>query len=342
MGAFLFTQSALCQVLNIEVSDYGWLDSLPILKPLLDDYVQEVETDLNRDQPIKDPQRLMKGAANSAALAGRGIGTDYSSTFDKFIGGLSVSGAVDAQKDAGLEDEISGVGGSAVLIVGKKLDEKLDGFIHIGGASSGKTFPGIEGTDLLTKINSFNLGVMLRYRLINGSGDDFLGWGGLRAHFGYQFIRNEIYLENELDENLELDTGFGILNGRIQGVPQYTIRTRIHSFPLELSSNVNLLKFIGLFGGVGLDLNFGKAIGTGDIKADVTPLFCSGGFCSNLNLPELEASANLDAEEKVDPLTLRGFAGLELKFPHFKIFGQVNKTVGDEVLGAMLGTRVVF
>lgn len=350
----LHSSISFSQVIQIKVTDYGWLESIPPLKPLLDDYLETVEQDLNRDQPIRDTERLMEGTANSTALASKGVGSDYASYMKKYLVGASLGVAIDAEKDVGLEDEVSGLGGAAGIIFGARMSEleiysffgldlnKLAVYANAGGVSHSRIFPGIDDTDLDAEISATNLGLHFRYDWIDGSGDEWFGWGGIKTHFGYDFSYNTLTFQNDLDQNLELDTGFGILNGQLKGTPRYKIKTNIHSFPFEISSDVRFLKVFTIFGGTGVDFNFGKSVGSGEVKADVTPLFCSSGICSNLDLPETKIEANLDNTENVDALTIRGFAGLQLNISRVRIFGQVNKVFGNEVVGASAGIRVLL
>lgn len=350
----LHSSISFCQVIQVRVTDYGWLDSIPQLKPLLDNYLEGVESDLNEDQPIRDTERLMKGTANSAALASKGVGSDYASYIKKYLVGASLGVAIDAEKDVGLEDEVSGLGGAAGVVVGVRMEEleinnflgldlnRLSAYANVGGVSQSRIFPGIEDSDLKAEISTTNFGLHFRYDWIPGSGDGWFGWGGVKTHFGYEYNNNTLTFQNELNQNLELDTGFGILNGQVRGTPRYKIETRVHSFPFEVSTDIRFLQLFTLYGGTGIDLNIGKSEGSGEVEANVTPLFCSSGFCSNLDLPEAKVEANLDATERVDPITVRGFAGLQLNFPQVRIFGQVNKVLGNEVIGASAGVRVLI
>lgn len=340
----IFVLPAQSQVIKLRVSDYGWLDSFPILKPILDDYVASEEVKLNNDQPIKNPQRLMQGIANSTAMSSRGVGTDYVTTMNDFLIGFSLGAGADLEKDVALKDLESGLGGAAGLVIGKKIDDRLNVYANMGGLSHSHTFDGIADTDLKAEISTFNIGIHARYDLVPGSGNDWFGWGGVKTHFGYEYNYNELTFENELNEDLEVDLGAGtVIQGRLKGKPRYSVTTKTHSFPLGVSSDVRFLKIFSLFGGVGGDVNFGKAKGEGDVKASVfSPLTCTSGICTNLNLPEVEATGNIDAEEKVDLLAFRAFGGLQMNISHFSIYGMVNKQIGTDLLGIALGAKLAF
>lgn len=335
------------QPLKLNVNDYGFLTSFPPLQDILDDYLITVEEDLNNQQPINDPNQIMKSTANSTAMASRGLGNDYASDMDNFMLGVSLGAAADFEKNKGLKDQdISGLGGAAAIMLGKKINEKTNVYFNIGGVSKSQTFESIEDTDLNSEITTFGVGAHARYQWIEGSGDSLWGWGGVRVHFGYQYIKNKLEFTNELNEDINVDLGASsFLEGRLKGNPVYNIETEIHSFPLEISSNVSFLKVFTLFGGAGADFNFGQSRGRGDLKARAfSPLTCTGGgaLCTNLNLPELEVVGNLNTTKKVDPMVMRAFGGLQLNFGTFKIYGQVNQALGSKVMGASAGIRAVF
>lgn len=343
-SALLLTCSlARAQIVDLRVRDYGWIGSIPVVRDIFDDYLEQVEFDLNQTQPIEDPNRLMTGTANSTALSSRGIGADYATDYKRFIIGASVGAAADMEKDVGLKDNISGVGASAGIMFGYHLSDRWNLYANVGGLSRSHTFNGILDTDLDADITTVNLGTHAQYTIFERVGDDWLGWGGLRVTLGYEYNDNKLVLENFLNEEINLDTGAGVIQGRLKGFPKYEVNTRTHSIPLELSSNVTFLKIFNLYAGVGADYNFGKAEGGGDAKANAfSPLACVSGACTNLDLPEIEAVGNLDAEENVEAFFFRGFAGLQLDLPYVKIYGQVNKTFGDKLTGAAAGIRLAF
>lgn len=332
--------------LRVRVTDYGWINGVfEPLRPLLDSYLRDVETNLNLRQPIKDPDRIMKSTANSTAMASRGIGTDYASHMENVLIGVSLGAAADMDRNTGLRDEpLSGLGGATGILFGKKISKKADVFFNFGGLSHSRTFEGIMNTDLNAEITTFSIGAHARYQLMEGSGDDQLGWGGIKLHVGYDYNKNELNFQNRLNEEIDVDLGgSAVLQGRLKGNPVYEIISEIHSIPIEISSNVTFLRYFTFFGGIGTDFNFGESRGKGDIKARAfSPLTCVSGICTGLNLPEVEVVGNLDRKQNVDSMVGRGFGGLQLNLGPVKIYGLLNQTLGSKVVGVNLGMKAVF
>lgn len=330
----LATTPLYARPIELTVRDYGWLTSFQPLKDALDFYVQGEENKLNDDQPILNPSRVTQGTANASVLASKGLGTDYVNTPDKYQLTLGVGGAVDNEKDVAIKDDISGAAAASSMSLGARLSPKLMGYVNFGTFTHAQIFPS-GSYDIAGDINSTNFGVHLRYDL---------GWGNLKLHTGYEYNVNEVNLSSKIDEPLELNTGgAGILSGRITGTPVYKVDTETHSIPLELSSHVKFL-FLNLYGGVGSDFNFGRSVGKGNIKGDVTSLACTSGVCvSETVLPQLQAQANYNARSNVRNFTFRAFGGLQLDLPFgLHAFAQVEQMLGTQVIGASSGLKYTY
>lgn len=344
LSVLLLTLPAYSQVITLRTTDYGFLTSFPALKDIFDDYLKTQENQINKEQPIKNPQRLVKGVADSVSVSSRGVGTDYVTQMKEYMIGVSIGAAADFERNVAIKNVESGIGGAAGLVVGKKLNDRLNMYANLGGVSHSQTFQGIAGSKLEGDISSFNIGVHFRYDLLPGSGDRWWGWGGVKTIFGYEYNYNELSFVNELNQDINVDLGGqAVLQGRLKGRPQYTITSKTHSLPLEFSTDVKFLKYFSLFGGLGGDLNFGQAKGEGDVKAKIfSPLQCVSGLCTNLNLPEIEAKGNLNEKENVELLTTRGFGGMQINLGQFSAYGMVNKTFGTQIFGVTLGARITY
>lgn len=339
----LMTLPLQAQIIQVKVTDYGWLTSFPLLQDILDDYLETEEAKLNEAQPIKNPQRLVKGIGNSAANSSRGVGTDYATYMDNFFVGLSLGASADFERNVALKDLESGLGATAGVVFGKTINKRLNVYGNIGGVSHNRTLDGIMGTDLEAELTTFNTGLHVRYDLISGA-DSRNGWGGVKTHFGWEYNYNELTFEDRLNESLSVDLGgVAAVEGRLKGFPRYVITSKVHSFPLEFSTDYRFLNYFSVFGGLSGDVNIGTAKSEGEAKVEIfSPLTCASGICTNLNLPEVEAEANLDAEEKVDPLSARAFSGLQANFGQFSGYGMVNQVLGSRIFGVTIGARIVF
>jgi hypothetical protein len=343
------------QIFKIKVTDYGGIDAFPVLKNILDNKIIDFQNQVNSALPSEGPNRIMKGMANTSAIAGKGIGSDYSSYMTKYTIAFSGRVGLDLEHDKSTDSDISGVGAATGFTVGTKaknmniqefagLDtDRLSlygNFMYLGQEFELLNNGGVEA-DL--RVGLLNIGTHLRYDWIEGIGDAWLGWGGVKLHWGLEFNRSKLVFQNKIDHVFSAGTSQDNISGRITGNPKYEIVATTYSIPLEISSDVRFLQIFTIYGGVGADINYGKATGRGQLDGDVSPLVCTGsGVCSGGRLVKVQVQANLDAEGRVSPFYLRGFTGLQINLPHVQIYGQVDKAYGTEIIALTAGIRYVY
>src|SRR5690606_7063454 len=150
------------------------------------------------------------------------------------------------------------------------------------------------------------------------------------------YNKTDLTFSTSINEEINASGPTGeVINDTITGSPRATILVNTHSIPLEISTDVQLLYILSLYGGLGVDFNFGQAKGDGALNSGTQQITCTGGTqCGggiNINVtPE----ANIDATGKVNSFTSRAFAGLQFNLPYVRIFGQVDKSLGDDLIGA--------
>ena len=353
---FILPMYSWARPIEVNVRDYGWITSFPVIRDTLDFYLQGIENDLNDDQPVLDPKRINYGTANSTVLASKGLGTDYANDPQRYIISVGVGAAWDEERNVALKDEVSGVGAASSVSVGVRMDhlvktnifgldpKRIMGFVNLGAIKHSETLPGRD-IDIAGDISAQNLGIHFRYDLIDKRGSDFFGWGGVKLHVGYELNRNEVDLATTLDEPISLDTGGqGVLGGRLTGTPTFEVETLTHSFPLEASTSLLFLNIFTLYGGLGADVNFGESEGKGNTKGNFNTIACTSGACvGETVLPQLEVQANFDAYAEVRNITFRAFSGLQLDLPFgLHAYGQAEQMLGTKVLGLSTGLKYTY
>lgn len=350
----LYATDSSAQIFTIKITDFGGIADSE-LRTLLENKIQEVQNDVNKDLPSAPPERLMEGMANSSVMAGKGIGSDYASNMEVFLIGGGVGVGADLEKDSNTDSEISGLAVAPGVVLGMNLGfmdtarilgmetDRLNAYVNFMSYSHDQTF-GESKDETDANIDMTSLGVHFRYDWIKGKGNKLLGWGGVKFHFGYEYNKNNIKFSSKINEEINEDFSGNHVEGTISGRPTATIETSTHSIPLELSTDVQLLYFLSLYGGVGVDFNFGSAKGKGGLNADDSELNCtSGPACGGVTDPVIvQAKADIDVEGQVKSFTSRAFAGLQFNLPYVRIFGQVDKSLGDDLIGATAGVRFVY
>ena len=343
----LYSSNSSAQLFRLRVSNDGDLSAAELA--ILNQALREAEAEINKDFPSnEDPKRLMQGMANSSVMAGKGIGSDYASRMDVFLIGAGVGVGADMEKDKESESDLSGAGVQGGLIIGTNLawmdtarilgldTNKLSVYVNYLGYDLDQKLGDDDKDEIGGKLNSF--GIHFRYDWIEGSGSNWFGWGGVKVHTGYEFNTTKLTFKSTLKEDISEDVGAGqTVSGTINGNPEATIDVATQSIPIEISTDVRLLWILSIYTGLGVDFNFGQAKGSGSLNADPTTLNYSGG-----NDPTVQAEANIDGTGSVNSVTTRGFAGVQVNLPFLRIFGQVDKAFGSELVGATAGVRFVF
>lgn len=323
-----------------------------------DDFIRaellKIQNQVNKDLPSAQPKRLMEGMADSSVMAGKGIGKDYASGMDVFLIGAGVGAGADLEKDKNTDSDISGVGVAPGAVFGLDL-----GFMdtkHILGLDTDKLNvyfnfmslgheqkSGDTGEETNAEIKATSLGIHFRYDWIEGAGSKLFGWGGVKVHFGYQYNKTELAFSSQINERIEA-TGPGgeVINDAITGNPKATILVNTHSIPLEVSTNIQLLYLLSLYGGLGVDYNTGEAKGDGGFNSSETVQCTGAGACTGGVPINISAEANIDAKGKANPFTTRGFAGVQFNLPFLRVFVQADKAFGNDLIGATAGVRIVY
>lgn len=342
----LYAADSSAQLFRLRLVNNGGLSASQL--DVLNQALRDAETEINKDFPsTENPKRLMQGMANSSVMAGKGIGSDYASNMDVMLIGAGVGVGADLEKDKKTNSDLSGAGIQGGIILGTSLawmdtqrilgldTNKLSVYINYLGYNLDQKL-GDKEDEISGKLNS--LGFHVRYNWISGKGSKLFGWGGVKVHTGYEYNTTKLTFKSKLSESINEDVGGGqTVSGTINGRPTATIDVATQSIPLEISTDIQFLYILSLYGGLGVDFNFGKAKGSGNINADPTTLNYSGGAD-----PTVQAEANIDGTANVDSFLTRGFVGVQVNLPFLRVFVQADKAFGNDLVGATAGVRLVY
>ncbi len=361
VGLGLFPADSSAQLFRLKTTDYGAFASNAALRTAWDSALVEIETEVNKDFPsTENPRRLMQGMANSSVMAGKGIGSDYASRMEVFLIGAGVGVGADLKKDKETDSDLSGVGIQGGLVIGTNLSwmdaekilglytDRLNVYVNWLGYDLDRKMGDGDKDEITGDLSSF--GFHVSYDLVKPVGHSIFRWGGIKIHTGYEYNTTRLTFKSSLSEDVDENIG-GIGNddhvrGTIDGKPQATIDVATQSIPLEVSTNVQLLYFLSIYTGLGVDFNFGRAKGDGSLNATPTTLrYDTDDDSTNGDAgagATVQAEANIDGTGRVDSILTRGFAGLQLNLPYINIFAQIDKAFGNELIGATAGARFVY
>ncbi len=307
-----------------------------------------IESQVGALYGVSNINEFLRLSANAQGMVSKGIGVDYGSNPDGFILGFAVSGAIDAGnadiqdvRDAGLElanferAVPIGIGAQFSLMIGYNF--KKVGVPGLTLFLNGLLFP----LDVDEYSGDFrNFGFHAQYKFFGPRGNKAAGWGGLDLTTGIEFSQ------------MILDLGTRTLNTRTDlpgaGGTSSTLSTAATGdlkltqtgwvVPLELTSNVNFLYVLSLYGGAALDFQFGSAQLEADLSAPLTATSPDSGQEQDLGTATIVA----DDSSGASPVLVRFLAGLQLNLGPIHIFGQFNLLTEDLTVSAAGGLRAIF
>jgi hypothetical protein len=324
----------------------------PAVVAAIETELQKVEDDINADLPnAATPARLMEGMANSSVMAGKGIGSDYASGMNVFLIGAGVGVGADLEENKDADSDISGAGLQAGLIIGTSL--KWMDTQRILGLDTNKMSIyfnffkyDIERDlgDTNARLDLTSFGVHGSYDWIKKRGSKMFGWGGVKFHVGYEYNKTDLTFNSRISESMTASQGGDTYSASIVANPFASIFVKTHSVPIEVSSSIQFLYILSLYGGLGMDFNAGSAKGAGNLNSSTTDVTCAGATCSPGpgDVGDIETDANIDGQGKVNPNFYRGFAGLQIHLPYIRIYGQIDKAFGNDLIAASTGIRFVY
>lgn len=351
--AFFSTDSS-AQIFNLEVKDYGFDTNLfPTLKASIDEEIAVIEADINEGLPSTTPDRLMQGTADSSVMAGKGIGTDYASNMSVFLIGAAVGVGADLKKDEKTDGDLSGANAASGLIMGFNLGfmdtetifgmdtDRLNLYFNFMSYGHKADLNDSKDEKSSASLDMTSGGVHFRYDAVKGAGSKLLGWGGIKFHFGYEYNKTNLKFKSVINKEVEDDD----LSGTVKGSPEAEIDTMTHSFPIAFSTDIQILYILSLYTGLGADYNIGQSKAKGTLNGEDSEISCDSGVdCTTAGNPTItvQPQANIDGKSNVTPFIFRGFAGVQINLPWTRIFAQVDKAFGNDLIGATAGVRFAF
>jgi len=293
----------------------------------------ELEQQLGALFGLRDVSEFLRLSANAQSMVNKGIGVDYASNPKGFLLGVSVSGALDAG-DAELDD-LANIDGDRIVPVGVGAQISLMagfnfamlGLPELTLFANGMAFPlqyDVYQADFR------NFGVHAQYKLFKRRGGKAAGWGGLDITSGLQFSETVLNLDEQIERTVSVDGGRFLLDTEITG--NLELVQTAWTVPLEITSNVRFLYVLSLYGGAGVDFQFGDAKMVADLQS---PLQQSG---ADLGTVTIDANAASDPTR----VLFRLLVGTQVHLGPIKVWGQLNFLTEDLTVGGAAGVRAVF
>lgn len=308
--------------------------------------IDEFENRVNDNLPDVEASEYLDAVANAVAISGRGSNVDYVSgmTLFAFGGGIGVGGVSDGgfsdvtSSDKDRLKQIKGAGFSASILLGINMGlfggtlgpidmDRLN--VYISAFTYDK-----EVRDIEAKTSAF--AIYGQYKLLKAiplPSKYILNWTGLDVSVGLSHTAFKGKFNYDIDESYT-DTRNGIDTViDYDGNAKIAVDTKTTSFTGEVSSGINLLYALGVYAGLGIDLNTGDANAVGNSTGDIT---------SNRG-PVGTGILDVGDKGKPDASFVRSFLGLQVNVWLLKVYAQANVALApSELFGVNIGTRFVW
>lgn len=341
LHALLLGQCVYAQkIFDITITDYGNLN-----QTIVDALILQVETEALTKIPNVDQSKFFSSMANASAMATKTLGSDPINEFEYAMIGLGVGAGLDLDdknfddmKDANGDydfDSAPGAGVAGAFTIGssgrfiksKRFDMKKWAFFL-------NYFPyNYEKDDVEIKIRT--TGLHARYQLWEGK--EVLPWNMFNlmpvyVTFGYD--HNKLTAKYTDVFNISKLQSSYSATFNATGVIDVDVTTV--SLPLEISSGLQIGYLLTLYGGLGMDLNFGEGQGNASLTNSAVTL--SDGTNTATGTASLSLGDNGDPKNFFS----RYFAGVQFNLWRLKVYAQAEKTFGRNLYNAQAGIRMIF
>lgn len=308
----------------------------------------ELQAEINKQFQVPNMTDFLKSMSNAQSVANKGQGVSYATEQSLFVvggnigAGLNTTSGFDFKSSGGLPP--IGLGAQGSIMAGISLAKfpvptigpidlkRLTLFVNFFSYSNDSL------VDSLTiKMNTF--GMHAQYKVIEGKnlgGIGILNWGGVAFTTGFDTSANT--MTYKVGQKISATSSGVTYNWIPNAGSALTLDASAFTIPLEVSTSVRVLYILSLFGGAGVDLNFGKS----SIAANLSgPVSTSTGIAAG--------SASLTISEDKGPSfgALRFFAGPQLNLVPLKntnllsLYAQGNYSTGGNY-GVHAGLRIAW
>lgn len=302
----------------------------------------------NADLPSVSVGGYAEGISNANAFAYKGSTSEYADIID--LMSFKVSGGVAVDGDLSDAESADGIGFGASVTAGINLDilpvskvgpidlKKMDLFVTFLNYNLDQSSDSIDSEGELSAF-----GVFGRYHLIDSrsiAGDYLVKWGGIHLHTGFMRSKMNIEVTNGFsDEEFEDDSGPTTVYGKFtNGQANFEIDSQVTAIPVEVSTYLRLLYVFTLYGGAGFDYMLGKT----DIDFSAGGNLQGGIVSADDNDWTGTMSANEGGDGSPQATNFRAFAGVQFNIPFVRLYAQLNKGLGSNLVGTNLGLKIIY
>jgi hypothetical protein len=305
--------------------------------------INVAETDVNSQLPDADASTYLKGMANSSVMANKGATSDYANDVDVFLIGVGAGIGADVGNNSFGDlisgdidgNQLRGFGVQPSLLVGINLGLwDMPTIFDVIDLNKMKVFISFFKFDVdQTKIdaNVTNFGLHLRYKLQDPVGlvpGRLVYWTGVDITTGFEYSNMDVTVTESKSQAYTV-APFTL---NMAGTISLGAKVSTMTIPLEISTGIQLGYIFTLYGGLGADLNFGKAEAKASAVAPIT----------GVPSADLVGSINLGQDSSPATFLPRGFAGVQINVPFVKLYVHLDRAFTEDAYGAGVGLKVTY
>ncbi len=292
------------------------------------EFARRIEARLAEIYDTANVDGFLRSFANATSFASRGTGVDYAPLFhDAELGfTANLAAAVEGLEEG--EDPAAGIAPNLSLMAGLNLSrwghDELSFFVN--GMHRGASLDVLSGS--IT-----NVGVHAQYHLFyprEGASSLLVLWSGLHLTAGVEYSRWSFSLDKTLERDVEVDGATSSTTITASATGDFTLDATSLTVPIELTTSARIAYFAGIYAGVGVDLQLGKAKAAATLAGDMVgtdPV--TGG-----DIGVGTAQVTLSGEQGPSAVAYHVLLGAEANVWRLKVFAQATLVPFD---GASVG-----
>jgi hypothetical protein len=321
----------------------------------LDEIQSLLATELENLYRASGARQYVQGFGDAQAFANKGMGADYASNPQALVVGFAANVAANTDEQlvrAGKSKNppIEGLGTAFSFLLGANLGalgvEPLTVYTNFfrGGAGV-KDFSGTW--------TSFGVHAQLKFFGSRGVGavrsrsrpggvrkgpNPFFNWGGVDLTTGVEYGRLTLDLAQGLQSEIPVTDDASGPRILVDSRGIFDLDMKVWSVPIEVTTNLQVLYFATLYGGVGFDWQAGSNRARMDLDARLL-----GVIPGDSQRPEL-GTAKITASEDVGPTPgkARIMLGLQANLWVLRLGTHVNVMPGRGLVGVVLSARLAW
>lgn len=304
--------------------------------------------EINKQFQVPSMATFLGQMANAQHITNKGQGVSYASDHSLFVvggslgAGLNTTSGFSFSSSGGLPPLGIGVQGSIMAgvslarfplpAIGPIDLKKFTVFVNYFGYSNDSL------VDSLT-IKTSTFGMHFQYKFIDGKnigGIGLLNWGGVAFTTGFDVSSNT--MTYKVGQKITANSSGVTYTWTPNSASNLQLETSAFTIPLEVSTSIRTLYVLSFFGGMGVDVNFGKSAISANMTGPVT-----NSATANVG------SGTLTISEDKGPSfgALRFFVGPQLNLVPLKntnllsLYAQANYSTGGNY-GLHAGVRIAW